>query len=73
MDTDPAAAAAAFREVIRINPDHFKARGNLGVLLMSERRFDEAEEQFKAGLRANPGDKVMLENLEILARNRAGK
>jgi Flp pilus assembly protein TadD len=73
MDANPAAAITEFQQAIRINPDHFKARSNLGVLLMEQRRFDEAEEQFKAGLRLNPKDPVLLENMQILVRNRAAR
>ncbi len=35
-------AAAEFRETLRLKPDHFEARNNLGATLIAQGRFDEA-------------------------------
>jgi tetratricopeptide (TPR) repeat protein len=73
MDADAAAAEAEFRRTITINPENFKARGNLGFLLLNSDRLEEAEEQFRAGLRANPGDPLLMENLEIVRGKKNSK
>jgi len=38
------AAAAEFRETIRLKPDHYEARNNLGATLIAQRRWEEAIE-----------------------------
>ena len=47
-------AAAALREVIRINPNHYNARYNLGELFRLEGKYDEAVTQFREYLRLAP-------------------
>jgi hypothetical protein len=42
--------------VIRINPDHYNARYNLGELFCLAGKFDEAVEQFRVYLRLAPDD-----------------
>lgn len=72
MDANPQAAEREFREALAINPENYKARANLGVLLMQAGRLEEAETEFKAGLAANPNDPLLIENLAVLARKKAG-
>src|SRR5437867_2689759 len=62
MESDPARAEKAFAETVRVNPENFKARNNLGLVLMSLSRDAEAEAQFRAALQLNPGDRRILEN-----------
>jgi len=73
MDTEAAAAEAEFKETLRVNPENYKARNNLGLLYMRSGRLDEAEAQFNAGLQANPGDAYLKQNLELLGKARQGK
>ncbi len=70
MEGDPASAEKAFVETVRVNPENFKARNNLGLVLMSLSRAAEAEAQFRAALQLNPGDRKILENLELLQKRR---
>jgi len=70
MDSDLASAEKAFVETVRVNPENFKARNNLGLVLMSLSRDTEAEAQFRAALELNPGDRRILENLNLLQKRR---
>ena len=47
-------SAAALREVIRINPDHYNARYNLGELFRLEGKYDDSAKQFREYLRLAP-------------------
>ena len=44
---------------IRLNPNHFRARANLGVALQTLRRYDEAVAAYRAALALNPDDAVV--------------
>ena len=70
MNTDLAGAEKSFAETIRVNPENFKARNNLGLVLMNLNRDVEAEAQFRAALELNPGDRKILENLQLLQKRR---
>lgn len=68
MDRDPAIAALAFAEAVRLNPENFKAHNNLGLVLMRTGRLQEAERHFRTALALNPNDPIVLENLRTLGR-----
>jgi tetratricopeptide (TPR) repeat protein len=48
--------------------DSITARNNTGVALLSEGRFEEAEQEFRAGLQANPGTPMLMANLGLALR-----
>jgi tetratricopeptide (TPR) repeat protein len=52
---DPAAAEAAYRHAITLDPGLADAHANLGALLCEQRRWAEAVVVFEAGLQACPG------------------
>lgn len=56
---DFAGAERAFREAVRLRPDYALARANLAVLLINRGAFGEAEFQFQAALRAEPGNQTV--------------
>ena len=68
MRSDPAIAEAAFLQTIHVNPENFKARNNLGLMMMNSGRPAEAEVQFRAALELNPNDKLILDNLRLLQK-----
>ena len=70
MDRDLASAEKSFVQTVRVNPENFKARNNLGLVLMSLNRDAEAEAQFRAALELNPNDRRILENLDQLQKRR---
>lgn len=72
MDSDPVSAETAFSHAVRVNPENFMARNNLGLLLMHFNRYAEAEAQFQTALELNPNDRLVLENLNML-RRRTGR
>ncbi|MEY2408949.1 MAG: hypothetical protein QOF48_1619 [Verrucomicrobiota bacterium] len=72
MNTDPISAEPEFMETIRINPENFKARNNLGLILMNSGRYADAEVQFRAALALRPTDRIVIDNLNLL-RQRAGR
>jgi cellulose synthase operon protein C len=49
-------AESSLREVISLNPKDRTYQAQLIQLLISQRRFDEAEKEFRARAEANPGD-----------------
>jgi Flp pilus assembly protein TadD/arylsulfatase A-like enzyme len=48
--------------------DSLTARNNAGVALLAEGRFAEAEQEFRAGLEANPGSMMLMVNLGLTLR-----
>jgi len=52
-----------YRDAVRINPDCGSPHNALGVLFYYQRRFDEAEEEFR---------KAIIDQSEIKARNNLG-
>jgi tetratricopeptide (TPR) repeat protein len=71
--TDPAAAEAAYRRTLALEPGHADAHANLGALLCEQQRWADAVAVFDAGLRACPGVPLLHFNrgiaLEELGRN----
>ena len=63
-------AEAAFKGVIRLNPDDYQAYGNLGIICMRDGRLEKAEQYFQAAIRLNPDDTVARQNLEALVRSK---
>jgi tetratricopeptide (TPR) repeat protein len=62
---DPAAAEAAYRRVLALEPERVDARLNLGVLLADAGRAAEAVEVYRAGLRSAPGEALLHYNLAV--------
>ena len=60
------AAAAQFREAVRIMPELVEARLNLGTALMALGRNSEALEQFEEVLKRSPTNITALRNLQLL-------
>jgi protein O-GlcNAc transferase len=58
-----AEAAACYRQVLDVAPDHFGARHLLGVIALQEGRLDEARDHITQALRANPRDGAAYGNL----------
>ena len=58
-----ASAAAASREVLRLDPRNFEAHNNLGVLELHAGRGAVALDCFREALRLKPGDRTALTNL----------
>jgi len=54
---------ALFRRMCFLSPDAYRARNNLALSLMQKGRLDEAVEQFRAALRANPQYELAHKNL----------
>ena len=55
LASEPAAAEEAFRQCIQLNPGHLQARTNLGKILVSESRFNEAVSVLEEVLSTKPG------------------
>ncbi len=50
--------------MIRINPDHYNARFNLGELFRLEGKYDDAVTQFRAYLRLAPDQPLNRRNIQ---------
>jgi len=53
---DPARAAQWLRKALEVNPDHWRARINLGVAAYRLRRYDEALAAYRRALQIEPRD-----------------
>jgi len=53
---EPDLAAAAYRKAIEWNPQAIKARFNLAGIYIEEKKFDTAEKEYRALLKADPAD-----------------
>ena len=62
-------AVTEFQTTTRINPQHYKAYGNLGLIHLDEGRAAEAEVHFQTALRINPDDVVARESLDLIAKS----
>jgi tetratricopeptide (TPR) repeat protein len=68
---DPEAAEDAFRETIRLKPDHAEAHNNLGVALVRQRRTAEAIAAFRETLRLKPDHAGAARNLALASADGA--
>lgn len=50
---------------IRLDPRHYKAINNVGLLRLNQGRFDEAAAYFQEALEIHPGDRIAQANLEL--------
>ncbi|MSU20825.1 MAG: tetratricopeptide repeat protein [Pedosphaera sp.] len=66
------AAKGEFENVLRLDPNHYKAHGNLGLVLLGHGDLAQAEVHFKQALRLNPDDMVAKESLDDIAKAKAG-
>ena len=67
----PDEARAAFLDCLRLNPDHSRARGCLGVLAMESGWLDEGEVYLQEAIRFDAGDASARELLRQLRERRA--
>jgi len=69
---DYAAAEAGFQEVLKTQPGHIGALGNLGVVYSRQERFEEATAVYRRALKLAPTDAGLLLNLglALLKQNR---
>jgi len=51
-------AEAEFREALRLNPSNISAHQFLGLMFIALRRFDEAQELLRRGIRLDPGGRL---------------
>jgi tetratricopeptide (TPR) repeat protein len=49
---------------VRLDPDYTRAYKNLGIILATQGRLEEAIEQFSAALKIKPGDAKARQKLE---------
>ena len=64
---DPAAAAAAFRRALGLNPNSAGANANLGVALLEAGQLDEAAGRFREAVKNDPTNRPKRMNLGTLA------
>jgi tetratricopeptide (TPR) repeat protein len=62
---DATLAVSKYENLLRLYPDMVAARANLGVVLVSLGRFDEAIVQYRAALRQAPGNRDLRLNLAL--------
>ena len=65
-DGDYAAAEQGFRAVLRQQPRHIGAIGNLGIIYARTNRTDQAISEYKRALHLSPDDEPILLNLGIV-------
>ncbi len=70
-DARPAAARAAYRQALAIDPAHAPAAVNLGRLLHLDGALAEAEHVYRAGIARCGGDVLLLFNLAVLLEEQA--
>jgi eukaryotic-like serine/threonine-protein kinase len=63
VDSDPAKVTAAYRDVLRINPDNLIALNNLSISLMDQRRYVEAESLAGRASRLGRGTSFFLNTM----------
>jgi tetratricopeptide (TPR) repeat protein len=64
--SDPVAARDAYREALKLDGKHARARLNLGRLLHQERLLPAAEHQYRLALEAEPGNLTAGFNLGVV-------
>jgi tetratricopeptide (TPR) repeat protein len=62
---DAALAVSKYQELLRLYPDMTAAHANLGVVLVSLGRYDEAIAQYRAALQQVPGNRDLRLNLGL--------
>ena len=62
---DAALAVRKYQELLRLHPEVIGAHANLGLVLVSLARFDEAVAQFRAAVALAPGDRSLRTNLAM--------
>src|SRR5512139_2720211 len=62
---DATLAARKYQELLWLYPDIVAARANLGVVLVSLGRFDEAITQYREALKQVPGNRDLRLNLAL--------
>ena len=65
-ESDPQAAVQAFREAVASEPENVDAHVNLGWLLHDAGRLGEAEQAYRAGLKACGEEPLLWYNLGVL-------
>ncbi|KAH3738543.1 protein O-mannosyl-transferase TMTC1-like [Dreissena polymorpha] len=63
-------AAMDFESTLQINPSHARAHGNIGAIFHMHGDIDKAERHYKLALTFEPGNLIVKENVEKLARLR---
>ena len=63
-------AEALFRECVTLAPENARAWGNLGLVLLLQKRLDEAEDALRRALRLRPDYEPARRNLHLLSRLR---
>jgi len=67
-------ARQEFERTLQLNPAHYKAHGNLGMMSLSVGALDDAEYHFQSALRVHPGDAIAKQGLlEIRDLRAAGR
>ena len=69
----PAEARKEFEETIRINPDDYKAHGNLGLIAMELGDRTAAIRHLETALKLNPTDQLCKDALRELTQRPAGQ
>jgi Flp pilus assembly protein TadD len=60
------AAAAAYRELVRLHPADADLHNNLGIILAKSGDMEAAAAEFEAALKANPSHEVARRNLQAV-------
>ena len=63
-------AATEFATAVRLNPNHPRANGNLGLVLLDQGAIDMAEKYLLAAVQLNPQDQIAQEALKQIAEKR---
>ncbi|MBU2549956.1 MAG: tetratricopeptide repeat protein [Proteobacteria bacterium] len=66
----PGKAMEMYIQVLHLEPDHERAHNNMGVILLSQGRLDQAETEFTAALQQNPDYVDALFNMACLLARR---
>jgi Flp pilus assembly protein TadD len=62
-------AMEEFQTAVRLNPENYKAHGNIGLLLVDSNPV-VAEDHFNQALRINPNDPIAHDMIGVLCFNR---